>query len=168
MPYTPFVGMLPLRLASLATAIVLAGTPALHAACELVCAAGDTHRMHHALSTKAAGADTRQSEPGGVSASLALASGIGHHHGARPSTDTAPPRDHRRVVAHDRSCCPDSVAAPVTSVVAVRADVQALVATTGPVSAPSHPGLPARMPTQHQPPHLRLVSPPQALFVLRV
>jgi hypothetical protein len=161
------VGAKTKRAASLVMALALSGTPALPAACALLCVADTTH----AATGHVAPADSHRRS---CCVPDREAPPTGHaHHGTHdtaarpPAVAVLAPDDASQVAGADATCCPDSRTAGVASAAIARADGGLLVAPPVVVAAPAvrqpSPSL-ARVGTPHRP----LRSPTRTPLVLRI
>jgi hypothetical protein len=113
------VGAHTTRAASVVLAVVLSGTPALLAACAVLCVPATSH---------AAEGESQHSSPCCVAERETPA---GHAHHGTPAESAGPrvaPDEATRMIATDGSCCPDGQSLAVAAAAMTRVDTGLLVA----------------------------------------
>jgi hypothetical protein len=155
------VGATSKRLASVVVALTLSGTPAVLAACALLCVTAPAHA-----------ADAAPASPHACCVPEGEAPPAGHaHHGAHDgvvaSTPAAVPAHAPQMAGADASCCPDAQTVRIAATASGRTDGGLLVASApaAPLTmAARRPGGRARAATLHWP----LRAPVRTPLVLRI
>lgn len=122
--YTRPVGAISRRLAGVVMALTLSGTPALLAACALLCVPSSTHAATAAAVSSHAACclPEREAPPSGHAHH-------GAHDGAVASSPTGVPAHAPQMAGADASCCPDAHTVSIAATTSGRADGSLLVAS---------------------------------------